>query len=171
LKVNVIIFNVRRAPPGATEASVRQMKQKVTAQFHLFLSQKGLKGTLQRNLILDAFLDLDRPTHLDELYLFLRSKHPNIGHATVYRALRLFAAAGIAREFSLGDGLTRYELAGQGKRHDYLVCSDCGAVTEFENSSIEEHQAEIARSLGFAVESLKIELRGVCNRCLSEASG
>ncbi|WP_268898722.1 transcriptional repressor [Geomonas anaerohicana] len=34
----------------------------------------------------------------DELYLILRGTHPNIGHATVYRALRLFAAAGIARE-------------------------------------------------------------------------
>jgi Fur family ferric uptake transcriptional regulator len=144
------------------------MKQKVKEQFHLFLSQKGLKGTLQRNLILDAFLNLGRPTHIDELYLFLRSQHPGIGHATVYRALRLFAAAGIAREFSLGDALTRYEVAGQGNRHDYLVCNDCGAVTAFENSSIEKHQVDIARTMGFTVASLKIELRGICSHCLTQ---
>ncbi|GFO65269.1 transcriptional repressor [Geomonas paludis] len=147
---------------------MNQTKRKVKEQFHLFLSNKGLKGTLQRSLILDAFLDLDRSTHIDELYLILRGKHPNIGHATVYRALRLFASAGIAREINLGDGLTRYGVAG-GRRHDYLVCNDCGTVTEFENGSIERYQAEVARSMGFTVQSLKIELRGVCNRCMAQA--
>lgn len=78
---------------------MKQIKQKVKEQFNAFLSQKGLKATLQRNLILDAFLDLDRPAHIDELYLILRSKHSNAGHATVYRTLKLFAESGLAREF------------------------------------------------------------------------
>ncbi|WP_224983647.1 Fur family transcriptional regulator [Geomonas agri] len=147
---------------------MNQTKQKVKEQFHLFLSKQGLKGTMQRNLILDAFLDLDRSTHIDELYLLLRSKHPTIGHATVYRALRLFTAAGVAREINLGDGLTRYEVARLGTRRDYLVCTDCGAVTEFDNSSVEQHQAEVAGSMGFNIQSLKIELRGVCNSCVAQ---
>lgn len=147
---------------------MKQAKQKVKEQFRLFLSKKGLKGTLQRNLIMDAFLDLDRPTNIDELYLVLRARHPNIGHATVYRALRLFADSGIAREINLGDGVTRYEQTRPGARHDYLVCSDCGTVTGFENGSIERKQLEVAREMGFVVESLKIELRGVCSRCLGQ---
>ena len=147
---------------------MKQIKQKVKDDFNAFLSQKGLKATLQRNLILDAFLDLDRPAHIDELYRILRSRHSNVGHATVYRALKLFAESGVAREIHFGDGVTRYEQARQGERHDYLVCSDCGTVTEFENSSIEQHQVEIAKSLGFIIESLKIELRGVCSRCLMQ---
>lgn len=147
---------------------MKQMKQNVKEQFSAFLSRKGLKGTLQRNLILDAFLNLERPTHIDELYLILRSRHSNIGHATVYRALKLFAESGLAREIHFGDGITRYEQARKGQRRDYLVCSDCGAVTEFENSTVEQRQVEIAQSLGFVIESLKIELRGICSRCLSE---
>ena len=145
-----------------------QTKRKAKEKFHLFLSNKGLKPTLQRNLILDAFLGLERPTHIDELYLVLRGRHPHIGHATVYRTLRLFAAAGIAREFSRGDGLTRYEAAGQGTRRDYLVCNVCGSVTEFENGAVERSQFEAARKLGFAVASLKIELRGLCNHCQTD---
>ncbi|MBU5611426.1 Fur family transcriptional regulator [Geomonas azotofigens] len=145
-----------------------QANQKVKEQFNHFLSKKGLKGTLQRNLILDAFLDLDRSTHIDELYLLLRGKHPTIGHATVYRALRLFAAAGVAREINRGDGLTRYEVASGGKRRDYLVCIDCGTVTEFDNSTVEQFQAEVAGSMGFSIQSLKIELRGVCNHCKAQ---
>jgi len=149
---------------------VKQVKQKVKERFNAFLLQKGLKATLQRNLILDAFLDLGRPTHIDELYLLLRSRQSNVGHATVYRALKLFAESGLARAIHFGDGVTRYEQARQGQRHDYLVCSDCGTVTEFENSSIEQRQVEIARGLGFMIESLKIELRGVCSRCLMRPS-
>ncbi|QWV93685.1 transcriptional repressor [Geomonas oryzisoli] len=149
---------------------MNQSKQKVKEQFHRFLSKKRLKATLQRSLILDAFLDLDRSTHIDELYLVLRGRHHHIGHATVYRALRLFIAAGIAREIYLGDGLTRYQVDGQGQRRDYLVCNDCGTVTEFDNSSTERHQDEAARTMGFTVQSLKIELRGLCSRCLTQQS-
>lgn len=148
---------------------VKHTKKKVKEDFDLFLSKKGLKGTLQRNLIMDAFLDLDSPIDIDGLYLILRARHPSIGHATVYRALRLLAESGIAREIHFGDGITRYQAA-LGKRHDYLLCSDCGAVTEFENSSVEDCQVQIAQKLGFRIQSLKIELKGICSRCLSDAS-
>lgn len=63
---------------------MKQMKQTVKEKFNAFLARKGLKGTLQRNLILEAFLGLQRPVNIDELYLTLRSKHSNIGHATVW---------------------------------------------------------------------------------------
>ena len=46
--------NARRVPPEA--------KQKVKEDFNLSLSKKGLKPTLQRNLIPDAFTELGRPT-------------------------------------------------------------------------------------------------------------
>lgn len=148
-----------------------QMKQSVKEQFCLFLSQKGLKATLQRNLILDAFLDCGRPVHLDELYRMIRSRHRSIGHATVYRALKLFAEAGIARAIPFGDGQTRFRQATPGGRRDYLVCSDCGTATEFENSSIEQQHLDIAEKHGFKLQTLKIELRGLCDRCLSSADG
>lgn len=147
---------------------MNQIKQTVREEFNRFLAEKGLKATLQRNLILDAFMDLDRHTHVDELYLMLRAQHASIGHATVYRALRLFAESGLAREVNFGDGITRYQLTRKGERHDYLVCSDCGTATGFDNSGTEERQQEIARSLGFYLVSLKIEMRGVCSRCLPE---
>ena len=147
---------------------MKQAKQQVKESFNRYLSDKGLKATLQRNIILDAFIDLDGHAHADELYLILRAKHPSIGQATVYRAMKLFAEAGIAREINFGDGVTRYERTTQGERHDHLVCSGCGTVTEFENSAVEQRQIEIAQGLGFLIQSLKIELRGVCSSCLTQ---
>jgi Fur family transcriptional regulator, ferric uptake regulator len=143
------------------------VKQKAKETFQKFLTDRGLKSTEQRCIILEAFLDLGRHLHVDEFYPILRARHPNIGHATVYRALKLFAESGIAREIHFGDGITRYEEATLGERHDHLVCIACGAVTEFKNNTLELLQGEISKDHGFRIETIKMELRGVCGACLA----
>jgi Fur family transcriptional regulator, ferric uptake regulator len=141
---------------------VKKAKKKI---FHEFITRRGLKSTRQRDVILDAFLSSERHMSIEELYLKLRTKHPNIGYATVYRTLKLFAEAGIANEIHFGDGQTRYEHVSEGEHHDHLVCTRCGAITEFENETIEKLQAEIAASHGFIIETHKLELYGQCAKC------
>lgn len=141
------------------------MKQTKQKAFREFISKKGLKSTRQRDLILDDFLLSGRHISIEELYLKLRSKHPNIGYATVYRTLKLFAESGIAREIQFGDGQTRYELAAEGEHHDHLVCTGCGKILEFENETIEQLQQEIAASHNFSITSHKLELYGLCAAC------
>jgi Fur family ferric uptake transcriptional regulator len=141
---------------------VKRTKKKI---FSDFISQKGLKSTRQRDIILEFFLSSDRHMSLEELYLKLRAKHPNIGYATVYRTLKLFAESGIAREIQFGDGQTRYEHMMEGEHHDHLVCTRCGTIAEFENETIEKLQAEVAASHGFLIETHKLELYGLCATC------
>ena len=146
------------------------MKNSTQQTFQNYLSESGLKSTLQRNIILDAFLLVDRHVRVDDLCLILRAEHRNMGHATVYRTLKLFVEAGIARELHFGDGFTRYEPVTEGKQHDHLVCNVCNHITEFKTGAIEQLKDEIARSQGFQVETLKLELRGVCKQCLARHS-
>lgn len=141
---------------------MKRAKKKI---FRDYIAQKGLKSTRQRDIILDAFLSSDRHMSIEELYLKLRGKHPNIGYATVYRTLKLFAESGIAREMQFGDGQTRYEHATEGEHHDHLVCTRCGAIIEFENETIERLQAEVADSHGFLIRTHKLELYGLCAKC------
>lgn len=141
---------------------MKRTKKKI---FSDFISQKGLKSTRQRDIILEFFLSSDRHMSLEELYLKLRAKHPNIGYATVYRTLKLFAESGIAREIQFGDGQTRYEHMMEGEHHDHLVCTRCGTIAEFENETIEKLQAEVAASHGFLIETHKLELYGLCATC------
>ena len=141
---------------------MKRHKQKI---FRDFIAGKETKSTRQRDVILDAFLSSDRHMSIEELYLKLRSEHPNIGYATVYRTLKLFAESGIAREMQFGDGQTRYEHAMEGEHHDHLVCTGCGAIIEFENESIERLQAEVAASHGFLIVTHKLELYGLCAGC------
>ena len=143
---------------------MKRAKKKI---FQDFISHKGLKSTRQRDIILDAFLSSDRHMSIEELYLKLRSKHPNIGYATVYRTLKLFAESGIARETQFGDGQTRYEHVAEGEHHDHLVCTRCGNIVEFENETIEKLQEEVAATHGFLIERHKLELYGRCQKCHS----
>ena len=141
------------------------MKRVKKQIFQDYIARQGLKSTRQRDIILDAFLSSERHLSIEELYLKLRAKHPNIGYATVYRTLKLFAESGIAREMQFGDGQTRYEHAGEGEHHDHLVCTGCGAIIEFENETIEKLQAEVAAAHGFLIQTHKLELYGLCAAC------
>ncbi|GFO69433.1 transcriptional repressor [Geomonas limicola] len=135
-----------------------------------YLAERGLKITRQRYIILEAFIELGRHLHVDEFYPILRAKYPKIGHATVYRSLKLFAESGIAREIRFGDGLTRYELVTE-VRHNHLLCTACGTITEFESAGLGQLEASIVKDYGFKIQSLQIELRGVCSQCLESAPG
>jgi Fur family ferric uptake transcriptional regulator len=99
------------------------------------------------------------------LYLKVKKCNPGIGQATVYRTLKLFAEAGLAREVLLHDGQTRYEHVVAGEHHDHLVCTGCNAIIEFENETIEKLQDEIAARHGFMIRNHKLEIYGLCANC------
>lgn len=133
--------------------------------FNRFTAGKGLRSTRQRDIILDFFLATHQHVSVEELYLKIKAAHPGIGNATVYRTLKLFVEAGLAREVLLHDGQTRYEHVVEGEHHDHLVCTRCNAVIEFENETIEKLQDEIATRHGFYITSHKLEIYGHCAQC------
>jgi len=133
--------------------------------FREYLSSKGLKSTRQREIILDEFLRSGSHLSIEELYLKLRRKFPNIGYATVYRTLKLFAECGIAQERHFGDGQTRYEASTEEEHHDHLICTSCGSIIEFEDPRIEKMQEDVARAHGFKIANHRLELYGLCAKC------
>ena len=133
--------------------------------FNEFAQARGLRSTRQRDVILDIFLSTHQHVSVEDLYLKVKASQPGIGYATVYRTLKLFAEAGLAREILLHDGQTRYEHVLAGEHHDHLVCTGCNAIIEFEDETIEKLQNEIAARHGFLIRRHKLELYGLCARC------
>jgi Fur family ferric uptake transcriptional regulator len=134
-------------------------------RFNDFAASKGLRSTRQRDIILDIFLSTHQHISVEELYLKIKSSSTGIGYATVYRTLKLFVEAGLAREILLHDGQTRYEHAMAGEHHDHLVCTGCNAIIEFEDETIEKLQKEIAARHGFLIKNHKMEIYGLCATC------
>lgn len=135
--------------------------------FNAFAARQGLRSTRQREIILDVFLATHEHLSVEELYLKVRASHPGIGQATVYRTLKLFVEAGLAREMALPDGQTRYEHQLAGEHHDHLICIRCNTIIEFEDETIERLQQEIARRHGFVLTNHKMQLCGICPACSS----
>jgi len=133
--------------------------------FNDFAASKGLRSTRQRDIILDIFLSTHQHISVEELYLKVKSSNPGVGHATVYRTLKLFAESGLAREVLLNDGQTRYEHVVAGEHHDHLVCTGCNSIIEFEDETIEKLQNEVAARHGFRINSHKMEIYGLCANC------
>ena len=127
------------------------------------LVEKGLKFTQQRRLVTEIFYDpkfRDHHPTAEELYLRVRQLDNRIGYATVYRTLKLLKECGLAAPSRLGDNLMRYEPEIPGEHHDHLVCSECGAIIEFEDHDIETLQENVAQRYGFQLNDHRMVLFG-----------
>ncbi|MCG5052545.1 MAG: transcriptional repressor [Myxococcales bacterium] len=129
-----------------------------------YLRRKGLKTTLQREAIVDAFLETSGHVNLEELLSRAREKNPGVGLATVYRTVKLLEEAGLALSRQFGSGQTLYEIAVVGEHHDHIICKECGYIVEFESDEIEALQEKIARRHGFEIVQHRHELFGLCDK-------
>ena len=135
-----------------------------------FLKEKGFKSTRQRDIIASEFLRTGEHVTAEELYRKISKTHKDIGLTTVYRTLKLLKKSGLAADRVFADNLTRYEPLSDEDHHDHLICLNCNAITEFENSKIERLQEKIAEDFGFYTVSHKMELYGYCRACKEKLS-
>ena len=133
--------------------------------FRDYIAAHGLKLTPQRRLIAEIFLKQDGHLSTEELYDRVRREDPSIGQATVYRTLKLFCDAGLAKEVHFGDGLARYEQMFDNPHHDHLICVACGKQVEAVDENIEKLQEKLAERNGFLLTSHHMYLYGVCQSC------
>jgi Fur family ferric uptake transcriptional regulator len=131
--------------------------------FNEHLQRQKLKLTRQRSLITEVFFDPERraehPT-VEELYLRVKERDERVGHATIYRTLKLLVEAGLALPNRIDQDLTRYEPDVPGEHHDHMVCKRCGLIVEFEDEEIERLQEQIAQRLGFKLLDHNMNLVG-----------
>ena len=130
-----------------------------------YMTERGLKSTRQRALIMEAFFGSDGHLSVEELWSKVRKHDARVSVATVYRTMKLLSESGLAHARNFGDGQTRYEAAIGRHHHDHLICTNCGKIIEFENDRIEALQDVVARRHGFKVTSHKMELYGLCREC------
>ncbi|MDP2645097.1 MAG: transcriptional repressor [Desulfobacterales bacterium] len=131
-----------------------------------YLRKKGIRQSVQRSRVLEIFLNTERHLTGNELYDLARKKYPKLGYATVYRAMKVIAEAGLAEEIDFGDGSKRYEHKFGHEHHDHLICVQCGRCVEAMNPQIEKLQREFAKEHGFELMDHKMNLFGICSDCI-----
>jgi len=153
--------------PSQTDFSERTIEyNNLLNNFKELLKKNGLKFTIQREVILQTLYDSDEHLTPEALHQLISTNHPNLkaGIATVYRTLALLEDAQIVTSLSFGVQGKKYEL-GAKDHHDHMICTECGAITEFVDEQIEKRQHAIAEELGFKMTDHSMQIYGLCRAC------
>ena len=131
-------------------------------QLRSLFRDEGRRLTSQRRLVLEA-LEAS-VTHLDAeaLHDRVKSRHPDISLATIYRTLNVLKEMGLVEEHSLGEGHSHYEAA-RSSPHYHFVCIRCGKVIEFDTPSVDHAAAQFSEREGVQVTDAHLRLSGYCN--------
>jgi len=140
-------------------------------KFEDYLRAHGQKMTRPRRVILEAFLGTEGHLTIDDILREAKKIDTGIGQATVFRTIRLIAAAGLAREALQEDGARTFEHLADHPHHDHLLCVGCGRIIEFLSPLIEKEQQKIFVRYGFEPRGHMMELLGLCPGCQAKERG
>lgn len=128
------------------------------------LAAQGFSQTEPRRLVLEVFLDNDKP--LTPAAAHARVADRRINLASVYRTIELFCGLGVLVEVDhIAEG-RRFELSDAYRdHHHHLICQSCGDTEDFEQCEMKEIEKLIKRRLGFAVTRHELRFIGLCRRC------
>ncbi len=98
-----------------------------------------------------------------------RSLQLDIGRATIFRALDLFASLGLVERIDLPAGDHAY-VACDPVHHHHAICTGCGRSFDVADQGLAEILGEIGRRSSFRVTEHRLEVFGLCAACQA-ASG
>ncbi|MDA0902633.1 MAG: Fur family transcriptional regulator [Proteobacteria bacterium] len=131
------------------------------SQIEKLCAEKNINLTENRRIIAQVICDSDDHPDVEEVFKRVSKIKPQIGIATVYRTVKMFAEEGIITKHDFGEGRARYEEISATDHHDHLIDINSGKVIEFFNDEIEELKERIAKDLGYKLVDHRLELYAV----------
>ena len=128
------------------------------------LTEQGYRLTPQRMMILSAIEHSHDHISADEIYTQVVAKYPHVNISTVYRTLELLKELGLVTETNLGEGRVRYHPADKG-RHHHLVCQECGAIIDLDESVLASLKSALLREYKFDADLRHLAIFGHCVKC------
>ena len=128
------------------------------------LSEKGYRLTPQRLMILSAIENSEDHISAEEIYAQVVAKYPHINISTVYRTLELLEQLGLVTETDLGGGRVRYHPGDKGHHH-HLVCKECGAIIDLDESVLARLHDVLLNRYNFNADMKHMAIFGRCANC------
>ena len=159
----------RTEPPPPTRgfsSRARPTIERVDTELRQTLHRRGLRMTPQRQLVLDAVIELGHATP-EAVCTRVQETAPAVNITTVYRTLDLLEQLGVVKHTHLGHGAPTY--ATSEHEHVHLVCHHCGAVDEIDVDALEALAESLRASHGFRLDATHVALSGSCRACADRA--
>ena len=147
---------------------MKQIHVQEKQQFKNLFKQEHIDNFEDRFKVLEAFLQTENHVTVDELVGLLANSGWHLELEFVRETLKLMCRFGFAHKSRFDNGELRYEHRHLGQHHDHMICTKCRNILEFEDAQIEQLQIKIAAVHGFHMLQHKLEIYGICNKCLQE---
>lgn len=131
---------------------------------------RGGRLTPNRRDVLCLVFAADGPITAYALLDRLKPSHPGAVPPTVYRALDFLMAQGLVHKI---ERLNAYVGCAEETSHahdhpvQFLICRDCGGVTEVGDDELAEALDHAAKRTGFTPAHATVEIEGTCGACAS----
>jgi Fur family transcriptional regulator, peroxide stress response regulator len=130
------------------------------------LKDQHISVTPQRLEILKSIMSrYDHPS-ADNIYQEVRRHLPMISFNTVYKTLETFCQLGLIIKINPLHEVARYD--GNVSPHTHLVCTHCHKVEDLHWQWPEEVPLPSPGTTGFQVDTVAVQLFGVCPKCQSD---
>jgi Fur family transcriptional regulator, peroxide stress response regulator len=129
-------------------------------------TEKGLKITPQRVVILEAIYKLNNHPTADNIIEYIRESHPNIATGTVYKVLETLVGNGLIKKVTTDKDVMRYD--GIIENHHHLYCSECNLIEDYKDEELDEllqNHFKNKNIKGFKIEDIVLQIRGTFNKC------
>lgn len=110
-------------------------------------------------IILDMVSHADSHPTAEDIYCEIRAKGVKMSMATVYNNLNSLCNEGQIRRVAIDGAADRYDKVA---RHDHLVCSSCGKITDL---MLDDMTDIFAKSAGITPDSYDLKLFYICDEC------
>jgi Fur family transcriptional regulator, peroxide stress response regulator len=124
-------------------------------------SEKRLKITPQRIVILEAIYNLNNHPTADNIIEYIRESHPNIAKGTVYKALETLVENSLIRKVKTEKDIMRYDAIMENHHHIYY--SDSDSIEDYFDNELNELLENYFKKKeihDFIIEDIKLQIIG-----------
>jgi len=138
-------------------------------QFRRLFGQRGLDRFEERFQILESFLKLEGHVSLARIADQVRQDGLRVDNEFLLQCMEQLCRLGFASQMVFDrDETILYEHRQLGEHHDHMVCTKCGEIIEFSDDDLEDLQEKLAAKYGFLMLRHKMEIYGLCGKCMAQ---
>ena len=129
--------------------------------------ESSTKQFRKRNAILSCLRQTDTHPSAEMVHEMLRTEHPDISLATVYRNLSLFKNQGLIQSLGTVNGIERFDA--NTDPHVHFICNNCSAVEDLHQMNAPQQLCQqAAQYTGGQVDLCQLQFYGTCKGCLAK---
>lgn len=138
-------------------------------EWEAHLRKNGYRFTRSRRAVVEILAHSPQVVSAAQLTELAAQRHPELGRATVYRALETLIELGLVHRVHDDQGCHNYIAADKVSRdavpHALLICDACGRTDVVSSAKLEEFARAIEHESGYRIQRQYVQLTGLCTNC------